>query len=173
MAEYISIEEARERPGLRLVLTSRVPGPWGEAAKALFHVKKISYTKVEQRPGKSDAELRAWSAQTSAPVAVYEDERPRSGWADILSLAERLMPEPRLIPTEPARRMLMFGLANEICGEGGFGWRRRMMMLEATLAGGAGQGIPALLGRKYGYSAAAAREAPTRTRATCSRTPSC
>ncbi len=83
------------------------------------------------------------------------------------------MPEPRLIPTEPAQRVLMFGLANEICGEGGFSWRRRMMMLEATLAGGAGQGIPALLGRKYGYSAAAARGAPTRTRAECSRTPSC
>ena len=84
MAEYISIEEAHRRTGLRLVLTSRVPGPWGEAAKALFHVKNIPYTKVEQRPGKSDAKLRAWTAQTSAPVAVYEDERPRSGWADIL-----------------------------------------------------------------------------------------
>ncbi len=163
MAEYISIEEARELPGLRLVLSSRVPGPWGEAAKALFHVKKITYTKVAQRPGRSDAELRAWTAQTSAPVAAYEDERPRSGWADILSLAERLMPEPRLIPTEPTERVLMFGLANEICGEGGFGWQRRLMMLGPMLAGGGGEGVPALLGRKYGYSPAEAKEAPRRT----------
>ncbi len=163
MAKYISIEEAREHPGLRLVLSSRVPGPWGEAAKALFHVKNIPYTKVEQRPGKSDAELRAWTAQTSAPVALYEDERPRSGWADILSLAERLMPEPSLIPAEPAERVLMFGLANEICGEGGFAWQRRLMLLEPMLAGGARQGVPALLGQKYGYSPAAAKAAPART----------
>jgi glutathione S-transferase len=37
VAEYLSVAEAREQPGLRLVLSVGVPGPWGEAAKALFH----------------------------------------------------------------------------------------------------------------------------------------
>ena len=34
--EYLSVEEAKNRSGLRLVLTRGVPGPWGEAAKAIF-----------------------------------------------------------------------------------------------------------------------------------------
>jgi glutathione S-transferase len=164
MADYIEIDEARTRPGLRLVLTEGVPGPFGEAAKAIFHVKKIAYLKVRQTPGESDEALAAWTAQTSAPVAVYEDERPRSGWADILYLAERVAPEPRLIPDDPAQRVQMFGLCNEITGERGFGWQRRLMLLHPLLAAGQTEGVPALLGRKYGYSQAAGEAAPDRTR---------
>ncbi len=164
MADWRTIEEARELPGMRLVLTAGVPGPWGESAKAIFHVKGIRYASVRQAPAESDEALREWTAQTSAPVAVYDDERPRSGWADILHLAERLVPEPKLIPEDPDQRVLMFGLANEICGEGGLGWQRRLMMLHPMLATGADDGIPALLGRKYGYSREAGEAAPARTR---------
>ncbi len=138
MADYIEIDEACTRPGLRLVLTAGVPGPFGEAAKAIFHVKKIAYLKVRQTPGESDEALGAWTAQTSAPVAVYEDERPRSGWADILYLAQRVAAEPRLIPEAPDERALMFGLSNEICGEGGFGWQRRLTLLDSLLKAGGG-----------------------------------
>jgi hypothetical protein len=31
---YVEIEDAIAKPGLRLVLTPHVPGPYGEAAKA-------------------------------------------------------------------------------------------------------------------------------------------
>ncbi len=162
MPDYISIEEARARPGLRLVLTGGVPGPWGEAAKGLLHVKRISYQAVLQVPGESEAALAAWTAQTSAPVAVYGDERPRSGWADILFLAERLAPEPRLVPSDAEQRVRMFGLANEICGEGGFAWQRRLMLLHPALASGNDAGVTGLLGGKYGWTAEAGAAAPAR-----------
>lgn len=127
--KYIELEEALDRPGLRLVLTAGVPGPWGEAAKGVLAVKRVPYTPVRQPPeGKRELLLR-WTRQTSAPVAMYEDERPRSGWAEILFLAERLAPEPRLVPLDPAERALMLGLSFEICGEQGLGWSRRLGML--------------------------------------------
>ncbi len=163
MPAYVGIEEARARGGLRLVLTAGVPGPWGESAKGIFHTKSIAYTPVLQVPGQSDDELRAWTAQSSAPVAMYEDERPRSGWADILFLAEHLAAEPALTPSDPEQRMRMFGLANEICGEGGFGWQRRLMLLHGALASGVSEGLPALLGRRYGWSQAAGEAASGRT----------
>ncbi len=95
---------------------------------------------------------------------MYEDERPRSGWVEILLLAERLGPEPRLIPEDPKARALMFGLAHEICGEEGFGWVRRLMLMHQLT----GPGVPDVaremgeyMGRKYGLTpetgAAAAR----------------
>jgi len=160
--EYVGIEEARGLSGLRLVLTAGVPGPWGEAAKAVLHVKEIPYTAVRQVPGESEEALLAWTAQTSAPVAIYEDEHPRSGWADILYLAERLAPQPPLLPVDPGQRMLAFGLTNEIAGENGFAWQRRMMMLHPMLSGGGASGVPALLGEKYGYSPEAGEAASRR-----------
>ncbi len=48
---YLSIEEGRKAPGLRLVLTQGVPGPWGEAAKAIFKVKGLAYRAVAQAGG--------------------------------------------------------------------------------------------------------------------------
>ena len=125
MPDYIDIEEARTRSGMRLVLTAGVPGPWGEAAKNIFWVKKIQYVPVRQVPGESEKTLAAWTAQTSAPVAVYEEERPRSSWAEILYLAERLAPTPSLIPSDPTQRIEMFGLCHELCGDTGLGWQRR------------------------------------------------
>ena len=108
--DYIDVEEAIAKSGLRLVLTEKVPGPWGEASKGILSVRKIPYTPVRQRAGQVDEALRAWTGQISAPVAMYEDERPRSGWAEILLLAERLEPSPRLIPEDPRERAIMLGL---------------------------------------------------------------
>jgi glutathione S-transferase len=134
--DYIEIDEAMGRPGLRLVLTPHVPGPFGEAAKAILHVKKIPYVPVRQ-PGEQEDRraLLRWTRQTSAPVAMYEDERPRSGWAEILFLAERLEPSPRLVPVDPFDRALMLGLSHEICGEHGLGWTRRLQMLPRGVKG--------------------------------------
>ena len=127
--EYVALEAAIALPGLRLVLTPAVPGPWGEAAKAILKVKKIAYTPVRQPPEGEKALLIEWTGQSAAPVAMYEEERPRAGWAEILFLAERLAPTPRLVPEDPAERALMLGLCFEICGEQGLGWSRRIGML--------------------------------------------
>src|SRR5439155_25477714 len=40
--KYVSIEEAKSMTGLRLILGAyAVPGPWREACKGIFYVKKI------------------------------------------------------------------------------------------------------------------------------------
>jgi glutathione S-transferase len=154
MSEWVDVAEARRRGGLRLVLVRGVPSPWGEAAKALFQVKKLPFVRVSQQPGGANEELLAWTGQTSAPVAVWEDEKPRSGWAEILLLAERLAPEPRLVPPEPAERVRLFGLLNELAGELGFGWCRRNDGIHQGVVnlpeGPAREGALAF-GRKYGY----------------------
>src|ERR1700758_5476495 len=111
MAQYVEVEQAVGMTGLRVVLSPGVPGPWSEAAKGILHVKKIPYTKVRQELGGENLPLLRWSAQTTAPVFVYENERPRSIWNDQLYLAERLAPEPSLIPSSFEQRTLMFGLS--------------------------------------------------------------
>ncbi|CAN0410127.1 unnamed protein product, partial [Phaeothamnion confervicola] len=137
---YVSIAAARALGGLRLVLGSyAIPGPWRESCKALFDVKGIPYTSVRcSNAGASEtsfgadgthSELIAWTAQSSAPVAVWEDERPRSSWIDQLNLAERLAPEPCLVPPDFEARVRMFGLINEIAGEGGLGWSKRLILV--------------------------------------------
>ena len=93
-----------------------VPSPWGEAAKAILQVKKLPFVRVAQQPGAPNPELLEWTGQTSAPALAWGDEKPRTGWAEILLLAERLAPEPRLVPAEPAERARLFGLANDEIG---------------------------------------------------------
>lgn len=151
--EYLEVADAIERSGLRLVLTTGVPGPWGESAKGIFHVKGIDYVAVRQTAMTVDPLLIEWTRQSSAPVAMYESERPRSGWAEILFLAERLAPDPPLIPRDPHERALMFGLCHEICGEHGLGWTRRLMLL-----GGMPADEPESMPWKYGVSETAAVE---------------
>lgn len=167
MAQYIDVDEAIGMSSLRVVLTPGVPGPWSEAAKGILYVKKIPYTKVRQELGGANLPLKRWSAQTTAPVFAYNDERPRSIWSDQLYLAERLEPKPPLIPSHIKERVLMFGLANEICGENGLGWSRRLMLLHPTLcnpqAPEAAKKASAYMGNKYGYSPQVAEAAPART----------
>ena len=78
--DYASIEDAKKMSGLRLVLGNyAVPGPWREACKGLFYIKGISYTPVVAASlSGDDKELREWTAQSSAPVAIWNDEPPRS-----------------------------------------------------------------------------------------------
>jgi glutathione S-transferase len=130
--KYATIQEAKSMPGLRLILgANSVPGPWREACKGIFHVKKITYTPVASAgQDGSPRELTELTAQSSAPVALWNDERPRSTWIEQLYLAERLQPEPALIPTNDDDRVAMFGISNEICGENGLGWSRRLLMID-------------------------------------------
>ena len=167
MPDYIEVAAARDRKGLRLVLTAGVPGPWGEAAKGLFFVKGIDYAAVRQDGGGENAELEAWTGAANAPQAIYEDEAARSGWAEILLLAERLAPEPSLVPSDPRERATMFGLIFEIAGEMGLGWCRRLMMIDPGLrlppdALGPMREVFERLGNRYGYSPEAAERAERR-----------
>ena len=150
--EYIGVDEARKRSGLRMVVVGDVPSPWGEAAKGILHIKGIEWAAV--RLVYDSEALREWAGQRSGPVAIYDDERPRAGWAEILLLAERLAPQPALVPADPAERTLLFGLSHELCGEAGLGWSRRLQLIHAGLgqAGGFPEGVAKYLGRKYGYT---------------------
>ncbi len=149
--EFVSFEEARSRPGLRMVVVPGVPSPWGEAAKGILYVKKIPYVAVRLDAG--NRELVEWAGEASGPVAVLDDEAPRGGWSQILLLAERLAPERPLIPTDAAQRAELFGLSHEICGEMGLGWCRRLVGVADSLAGGAGfpKPVAEYLAPKYGY----------------------
>jgi glutathione S-transferase len=166
MAEYIDVAQARNLSGLRLVLSPGVPGPWSEAAKGIFYVKKFPYVKVRQEVGGPNLALQEWTAQASAPVAVWNDEPPRSTWIQQLYLAERLAPTPPLIPAGIEDRLLMFGYSNEICGETGFGWSKRLMLIHAALsspqAGEAARTSFLHFGQKYGYTPEAGEAAPAR-----------
>jgi glutathione S-transferase len=166
MAQYIDVEEAVGMSGLRVVLTPSVPGPWTEAAKAILRVKNLAFVKVRQELMGENLPLQKWTKQATAPVFIYNDERPRSIWNDQLYLAERLQPNPPLIPAEIGERMLMFGLANELCGENGLGWARRLMIIHSSLSDtsvseGAKKGTR-FLGAKYDYSEQSAVAAPAR-----------
>jgi hypothetical protein len=158
VADYLSVEEARTLPGLRLVVTAHVPGLWSEAAKSIFDAKGIAYRLVEQVVGGENVALKAWTAQTSGPCAVWEDERPRSVWVEQLYLAERLAPEPRLIPADMDERATMFGLCNELAGENGFGWNLRMRTTHKILIDpnpdAFARKVAPVLAQKYLYDAA-------------------
>jgi glutathione S-transferase len=164
--KYLSVEEGMAAKGLRLVLTRGVPGPWGELAKAIFHVKGLPYAAVAQEAGSDDAALVRWTGAANAPSAVWNDEPARTDRMGILFLAERLAPEPPLLPAGARERALCLGLADAIAGESGFGWCRRLMMVERMMR------APSLpeplltlrtrLAWRYGYDAAAAAAAPAR-----------
>jgi glutathione S-transferase len=160
--EYVSVDEAIARRGLRMVVVGGIPSPWGEAAKGILHIKGIDWTAV--RLVYDSEPLKEWAGQRSGPVAIYDDERPRAGWAEILLLAERLAPTPSLLPQDAGERALAFGLAHEICGEDGLGWARRLQLIHAGLqgAGGFAPRAAGYLAKKYGHSPEAGRAAGAR-----------
>lgn len=163
--EYLSVEEAIKAPGLRLVLSAGVPGPWGEAAKAILAYKNIEYVPVYQQGGGENEELRTWTGQTSAPVAVYQELPPVCHWLDLLMLAERLAPEKPLVPLESASRIEVLGLAALIAGVDGFGWHRRLHMLAPMMAQEEPPEMVCRLADKYGWSKQAHADATVRLQA--------
>jgi glutathione S-transferase len=167
VANYIDVEKARGLPGLRLVVPP-VPGPWAEGAKGLFHVKGIPVIRVRQTPGEPNPELSAWTGESNAPQAILDDEFARTSWTEMILLAERLAPDPPLLPSDSAQRALLFGLGHLLCGEEGFGWQRRLMMFHQVIplpesvlpADHPGRLLVQSLADRYGYSAEIAEAAP-------------
>ena len=165
MADYIDVEQAKTLSGLRIVAPPGRPNPWAEGLKSLCHIKRVPYVLVRKVAG-HDPALQGWTLQSSAPVAVWNDERPRTTWNEQLYLLERLVPEPSLVPKDEEARVLMFGLCNELCGEAGLGWYRRIMIIHSTLSNPEvteqGKAAASYLGEKYGYSPASAEAASQR-----------
>jgi len=165
--DYTEAEDARHLPGLKLVLTAGVPGPWGESAKKILEYKGIDYLPVAQHASRPNEALVAWTGIRNAPILIFADEPPRTNYLDIVAFAERLQPEPRLIPEDPQARLLCFGISAEICGEGGFGWKRRHVMRDAYAARPADAppvGNPGLdrqtMAKAYGGTEAEAEDSP-------------
>ena len=160
--DYITVSEAIDAPGLRVVLTAGVPGPWGESIKAMLAHKGLSYLAVAQEGGGENNELQAWTGQTSAPVVVADDLPPVCHWLDQLLLLERLQPSPPLLPTEAADRAAAIGHCALIAGAEGFGWQRRLLMMAPMLQLEPVPPMSLRLANKYGYSEAAVAQATSR-----------
>lgn len=165
MAHWLTPEEAQKKSGLRLVLTVSVPGPWGEAAKALFHVKNIPHLRVTQEGGSSNDALVAWTGESNAPQAILNDEKTCSSWRDIIALAERMEAEPALCPASAGEQEEMFSLISLLADENGLGWQRRLMLFGPMMAlpeDHPGHQMVAGMAQRYGYSRDAEEEAPKR-----------
>ena len=78
---YVTATEARTMPGLRIAFSRGMPGPWGEAVRAFFDIKKIDYVPVIQEIGEANEVLQQWTGQSSAPVAMLDDDPPRINWS--------------------------------------------------------------------------------------------
>jgi len=96
--------------------------------------KGIPFIAVAHEGGMANADLAVWTGVANAPVAMLDDERPRAHWSEILMMAERLAPTPRLVPADEVERALVMGLAHAICGEDGLGWNRRIQLLDQSEA---------------------------------------
>lgn len=165
--DYISVDEARERGGLRLVLTGGVPGPWGEAAKALVSHKGVPWVAVRQKAGAANEELVAWTGQSSAPVAIYDDLPPACHWLDLLMLLERIAPAKPLLPQAPDQRAVAIGLSALVAGAEGYGWQRRLGMIGPMLRVQEPPELAVGMARKYGYSESAEAGAVQRMAEIC------
>lgn len=159
--DYVSVAEAREMPGLRLALSAGTCGPWGEAAKAVFKLRKVPFVPVRQHIMQANEDLVEWTGFRNAPVAVFEDEPGVAGWIEILMLAERLGSGPSLLPADQIERMLALGIAAEICSPGGFGWERRLSMMNPDRPLQAADGKD-FMSRSYGVRAGVAESAARR-----------
>lgn len=150
--QFVDLEDARSAGGTRMTVVSGIPSPWSEAAKGILGIKRIPLKGVRYTPG--NAELNNWTGCHNAPVLKHNDEAALTGWADILVFAERIAPEPSLIPADPEQRALMFGLAHELMGTDGLCWLRRLQIVHG---GKQMQGRPRqhadYIGSKYGYAA--------------------
>ena len=132
------------------------------AAKTLFEIKRLDYLAAPLELAGSNEEIVAWSSQNSAPVVAWNDEPPIHRWQDIILLAERLAPAPALIPEDALQRVLMWGFINELAGEHGLGWNRRLQGFARARSGGRSHPVSEVLIGKYGYDAEAVKTAPQR-----------
>jgi glutathione S-transferase len=152
MTEFVDLDTAKSKRGVRLVTVGGVPSPWSEAAKGIFHAKKIPFVAVRMLPG--DKTVKEWTRARNAPVVMHDDDPGRTGWAEILELAELIAPEPPLVPR--GDRVRLFGIAHEIMGESGLLWSSRLLTLDASFSTDGNKGFPSpiaqYLAPRYGFA---------------------
>jgi glutathione S-transferase len=153
--DYRTVDEVRRMPGLRLILTAHLPGPWGEALKSVLAIKELDYVAAAQEAGGENRALVNWTGQASAPVLAWDAEPPRCGWLEQLLLAERLAPSRPLLGKDTGERVTVVGLCQEIAGEGGLGWLRRTQLTGTVIASGEAPPFMQVMADRYGYSEAA------------------
>jgi glutathione S-transferase len=163
---FVGIAQARDMRGLRLGCLRGLPSPWTEAAKGIFHAKGLACQYAARAADEPPDALAAWSGDRGVPLVAYENEPLRTGWAEILILAERLAPTPPLLPQDAGMRALAFGLAHEICGEMGLGWSYRLVMIQGALGhgreGGLSPAVAGYLAPRYGFNPVHVRAARER-----------
>ncbi len=151
---FVDVEAARGARGPLLVVAGSLPSPWSEAAKGIFHVKGLPMQVVGYP--RVDEGLRTWTGAANVPVLLNGDEPPRTGWAEILSFAERMGGEVSLIPGDAETRIRHHGLAHELAGENGFGWCARLVMTDGGLTSEGARSFPLpvsqRLAGKYSYT---------------------
>lgn len=125
---YYEVAEIKDRAGLRLVTPRGGPNLLAECAKAIFALKGLDYVTAVQYPGQPNEALQAWTGYRNAPLAVWNKEPARGRWYEILLMAERLAPEPPLVPLDRELRAQVMGISNEIMGEDGYAWNWRLRM---------------------------------------------
>ena len=158
MNSWLTLEQALGAPGLRVApVRGGLPSPWSEFTRACFHVKRIPYSLVDARDAdRGLTPLKPLTGQESLPVVFWNEERPRSNWLEQLMLAERISPQPHLLPDDPFERAKVVGLVAELCSEAGFGWHRRVMMIARLLSeptfGERERGIGRYLSTKYQHN---------------------
>jgi len=161
----VDLETALAAPGLRIVVAAGVPSPWSQAALAIFRFKKLPVQVVRSRT--PDPAFLAWKGARNVPVVLMDDEPVRTGWAEILALAERLAPETPLVPAAARERAHVMGLSHEIMSEGGLLWSARLVTIDAGLSTEGREGFPLraaqYLAPRYGWTKGCA--APSRARA--------
>ena len=150
---FVTLEEARETTGPKLVVAASLPSPWSEAAKGILHVKGIDAVLV--RFVTTDAPVREWMGWHNVPVLLAPGEPMRTHWADILEWAERKS-GPSLLPRDDDARARLIGLAHELLGENGLVWSGRLLVIHRGLETEGKEGfalrVANYLAPKYGYA---------------------
>lgn len=164
---FVDLQSALAAPGLRLVVAANVPSPWSEAALAIFRVKKVPFTATRARA--LDPAFQAWNGARNLPAVLLDDQPVRTGWAEILDLAEQLAPAAPLVPADPQKRVHMVGLCHELMGEGALLWSTRLLTVDAGIETEGREGFPLrvaqYLAPRYGWTKESAPEARIRARA--------
>ncbi len=150
--DYITTGEAIAASGVRMTVVSGVPSPWGESAKNILHIKNIAWSAV--RLDLKDKAQLDWSKNNTAPALINNQDHPIDKWDDILSFAEKLVPTPSLLPSEPSQRQLALKLSGDFCGSNGLGANRRLQAIHLGLTGNGGfpKQVARYLADKYGYT---------------------
>lgn len=165
MFDFLDFEQAKQSlADGRTLLTSvdKIPSPWTEAVKGLFHVQNIEFSVVRLEP--MNPEFHEWAGSPSAPALRVPGRDPITHWNDILLYVDGLPGPQRLLPSDANLRAQCVGFIHELCAPMGLGWCRRLLGIHAGMNGEGGypKPIAAYLAKKYGYDSNQVDKAPAR-----------